>query len=381
MQISLSEARALFLRQQGLPGQPKQAGIAACQQTIEQLGYVQIDAIHRIERAHHHILWSRQPDYQTEWLNQLLAQGQIFEYWGHAASYLPLKDYRYYLPRMQGFLERSSWAQGHLPTAKPLFAEILSRIAAEGPLSASDFKSEQRKGGWWNWKPAKVALELLYWQGELMVCRRQGFKKVYQLREAFLPATLDTRVPDTAEIAQFQITKALQAFGVASASQIQRFLALSTKSDLARALQTSLESGQIQALQIEGLAATYYALPALLNAKPARVKPSNQLQILSPFDAVIIQRDRLLDLFGFSYIFEAYVPAAKRQHGYFVLPVLGPDGFVSRLDCKADRSQKTLQVLNRLDQPGLQIDPIALDHVLQAFAAFNGCEQWQYSQN
>lgn len=379
--MSLDEVRALILDKQLLKS-PQTSGIETCLGIIEQLGYVQIDAIHRIERAHHHILWSRQPDYQTQWLNQLLQQRQIFEYWGHAASYLPLTDYRYYLPRMQGFLQRSRWAQGLLATAKPLFAEILKRIADEGPLSASDFKSDRRTGGtWWNWKPAKAALELLYWQGELMVCHRQGFKKIYQLRERFLPEKIDTRLPDAMEIAQFQIERALRAFGVASASQINRFLALSNKSDLARALQWSSEAGQIQALQIEGLSATYYALPAALHAKRSVVDPAGkQLRILSPFDALIIQRDRLAELFDFSYLFEAYVPEAKRQHGYFVLPVLGPAGFVSRLDCKADRQIKTLQVLKRLDQAGQELIEAELDQALQAFAVFNGCERWQYSQ-
>ncbi len=380
MHLRLSEARQLILEQQLLRSDSSQ-GIQACLKTIEQLAYVQIDAIHRIERAHHHILWSRQADYQTDWLNQLLDERQIFEYWGHAASYLPLRDYRYYLPRMHNFLSKSNWAQGHLPTAKPLFAEILRRIADEGPLSASDFKSDQRKGGtWWNWKPAKVALELLYWQGELMVCRREGFKKVYQLREHFLPAKTDIRQPEPLELAQFQIERALQACGIATLSQINRFLALSSKSNLAQALQNSSELGLIQPLEIEGQSAVYYAFSASLKSsfESAAV---DKYRILSPFDSLIIQRDRLAELFDFRYIFEAYVPAAKRQHGYFVLPVLGPEGFVSRLDCKADRQQGVLKVLNRLDESGIAIDLAELEDVLQAFAIFNGCESWQASDS
>lgn len=383
LEISLSQARSLALSHQGL--QPLSSLTQApatktdpAQTTasiIQQLGYLQLDSIAVVERAHHHVLWSRQPDYQPDSLNQLLQARQIFEYWGHAASCLPISDYRYYLPRMESFLQRSKWAQSRLPQAEPLFAEILQRIAAEGPLKAADFESQRKQpGGWWNWKPAKMALELLYWQGQLMVCRRDGFQKVYALREQFLPSGLDLRSPSPAECADFQIRCALQAHGLMRLKDIQRHLVLSSRQQLQQRLQELCEAQEVLQVRLPKQPDKWYLLPSALDQPEAIA--SEACQILSPFDNLLIMRDRLQALFGFEYQLECYVPSAKRKYGYFSLPVLQGQAFISRLDCKAERKSQTLQVVQRSDEQPLSASSLRqLRQQLKAFAAFNGCRR------
>ncbi len=341
---------------------------------LEHLGYVQIDAISVIERAHHHIFWSRNPDYVPEDLNALLHQKQAFEYWGHAASYLPLSDYRHYVHAMENFLTRSTWGRRRLESHGHLMPDILARIASEGPLTASDFKGERRgKSGWWNWKPAKVALELLYWQGKIMVCERRGVQKVYDLAERFLPKSLNTQTPTLEDTAAFCVERALKAHGIMQFKAMTQYLPLVPKTLLKQALDHAIEAQTVMPVKIGDVEA--YALRSHLE-KPAPV--ATQTRILSPFDLLIIQRARLPRYFDFTYLFEAYVPRERRQHGYFVLPVLQGEHFVGRLDLKAHRQTKTLEVLRWLPETDNSLSasafsPPQLQEALEAFAAFNGC--------
>lgn len=370
-QISLSEARTRALQQQWL-FRDDLVGLEGTQATLEHLGYVQIDSIAVVSRAHHHVLQSRVKDYAPEHLNQLLKQRQAFEYWGHAASYLPLKDYRYYLPLMQRFVAQSSWAQTRLQAHGHLIPEVLKRLEQEGPLKASDFKDERRKGGWWNWKPAKIALELLYWQGQVMVVQRDNFHKVYDLRERFLPADLDTRIPEPEELGDFCLQRALQAHGLMSFPELRRHLPLVRAAQLQERLQAKLQADELVQVQVEGLSESYYLLPESYSQQVPELP--ERLRILSPFDNLVIQRQRLSDLFAFDYLFEAYVPQAKRRYGYFTLPVLHGARFVARMDCKAERKAGVLRVLNW--HPEASFGPAehrALWAELERFAAFNGC--------
>lgn len=369
--LSLSEARALSLNSQHLHKRGR--GLTQTSQIVNHLGYVQIDAIAVIERAHHHVLWSRIGDYQPEWLNTLLEQRQVFEYWGHAASYLPFADFRYYLPRMQDFAERSSWGRERLATYGHLLPEVLQRLEQEGPLSTRHFKAtgQRPSGGWWNWKPAKIALELLYWQGRVMVSRREGFDKVYDLAERVMPAGLDCRTPAPEETARFCVRRALQSLGSAQLPEIAKHLPLSHPSHLNIALEELCEAGEVSRIQVAGQAAPEYALTASLLAPVTR--PS-EARLLSPFDNLVIQRKRFQRLFGGSYLFEAYVPAAKRQYGYFSLPLLLGDELVAYLDCKALRREKILAIqqatwlrpLKKAEQSRVQAE-------LKRFVTLNAC--------
>ncbi|MGV3522613.1 MAG: winged helix-turn-helix domain-containing protein [Candidatus Sericytochromatia bacterium] len=369
--LKLSEARALSLNSQHL--HQRGHGLAQASQMINHLGYVQIDAISVIERAHHHVLWSRIGDYQPSWLNTLLEQREVFEYWGHAASYLPFADFRYYLPQMQNFAERSRWARERLATYGHLLPEVLQRLEQEGPLSTRHFQATTQRpsGGWWNWKPAKIALELLYWQGQVMVSRREGFDKVYDLAERVIPAGLDRRLPNQAETARFCVRRALQSLGCAQPAEIAKHLPLSHPSHLKVALEELCEEGEVSLIQVAGQTAPEYALTASLKGSFAR---SNEARLLSPFDNLVIQRKRFQRLFGGDYLFEAYVPAAKRQYGYFSLPLLLKDELIGYLDCKALRKEQHLAIqqatwlrtLKKHEETRVQTE-------LKRFATLNAC--------
>lgn len=370
--IRLREAKALAMQATGLL-QPI-TGKAGMSALIERIGYVQIDAISVIERAHHHVLWSRIKGYDPAWLNQLLEGRQVFEYWGHAASYLPMADFRYYLPLMQSFVSRSKWASQRLEAHGHLIPEILARLKDEGPLATRHFEDAKRPGaGWWNWKPAKIALELLYWQGEVMVSKREGFDKVYDLRERVLPADTNLSPATPQELSRFCLFKALQAYGVANAKEISRHLPLSQPAGLKAALSDALAEGRVKALTIEGLPGSYYALASTLDAPLPKL--GSRVQLLSPFDNLVIQRGRFQSLFGGDYVFEAYVPAEKRRYGYFTLPLLRGGELLGFLDCKVHRDEGRLKIRQATWLRTLKpAERQAVRSTLADFARFNGGE-------
>lgn len=377
-QLSLPQARKLALHSQQLPpATPKGSAIEATLLAIEQLGYIQIDTISAVQRAHHHTLWNRTPRYQPEQLDKLQRSGQVFEYWSHAAAYLPIRDFRFSLPRKQA-LARGEQKHWFSPEPK-LMSQVLDRIHAEGPLMAKDFEQEPSgktpaKPADWTAKPAKQALETLFMQGDLMVRHRHNFHKVYDLTERVLPASIDTRFPDTEELNRFLIHRYLQANGLGQAPHIS-YLLKGTKPGISAMLRQMVGDGELQQLQVNG--DLFVALPdalSLLDKPLARSK----LKILSPFDNLLIQRQRTLTLFGFDYQIECYVPAAKRRFGYFSLPILWDGKLVARMDCKAERQKGLLHIQHLALEPRLkQLDAFAtaLGKELGAFLAFNQCHQ------
>ena len=391
--IPLDTARRLAIRGQLLDSQSKRlTGKRGIAHIVAQLGYIQIDTIAVIQRTHHHTLWTRQADYHPDMLHTLQAKDRnVFEYWGHALAYLPMQDYRYFLSRMENFQNsQSRWITEMRGKAAPVMPAVLKRIREEGPLGAKDFEAppSKKSGSWWDWKPAKLALELMFWNGELMVTERRNFQKVYDLTERVLPSNIETNVPDSTELSQFFVRRALSAYGVAHERELfafmqpnaiwdSRFLATSKKA-IVKALADLVEAGEVTPVRITELGQTpYYALADTLK-KAARRKPIvPAVSLLSPFDNLIIQRDRTQRLFGFDYRLECYTPAAKRKYGYFVLPILWGDQLIGRLDPKADRKNKTLMIHSlvfELEFVDFEALLPAFVKTLQEFAHFNGCE-------
>ena len=210
--------RRIALDAQGLTRvEPFGRGIDATHRALEQLGYVQIDTISIVARAHHHTFWNRVPNYYPSHLDRLVRDGRAFEYWFHAASYLPIRDYRYALPRMHALKRGEHW----FAKDRKLMRAVLDRIRAEGPLLARDFETPKgRKQGWWDWKPAKRALEQLFMQGDLMAAGREGFQKVYDLPERVLPSDVDTSTPTIDELAGYLLDTALRAHGFAIPKEV-----------------------------------------------------------------------------------------------------------------------------------------------------------------
>jgi len=365
--LSLKDAQKAILLSQGLYNIDKSAnGKAASYKAIKALNYVQIDSISVVERAHHHSIWNRAENYTPIHIEQLLADKMIFEYWSHAASYLPMTDYRYSLPR------KNAIAQGDLhwfKKDKKNNALVLARIKADGPLQAKDFKDTRAtKTGWWDWKPAKKALEQLFMEGELMVVKRQGFQKVYDLTERVLPPNIDTSTPSEEEYFQHLIINYLSANAIGTPQQIT-YLLKGLKSSVKNHCMQMLEEGLLITVAVNNQ--SYFALPTLNDLLKKKLT-NNKVKILSPFDNILIQRKRTKELFNYDYQIECYVPANKRKVGYFSLPLLSGRKFLGRMDAKMDRKLGVLNILN-LHIETDQADEFILDlkEALDKFLAFN----------
>lgn len=384
--ISPEQACRLVLHAQllgtgaGLPAAKE--GVA---QAIERLGYVQIDSIAVIQRAQHHTLWTRCPDYEPGMLYELQADDRrVFEYWGHALSYLPLSDYRYYLPRMQTMHDpKSKWEKGRLQKYGHLAPPMLERIRLEGPLSSKDFGSPpqtpvQEKDMAPPRAQIRFALELLLLRGDVMVTERRKNLRVYDLTERVLPDWVDTRLPAGDELGRFFVCRALSAYGIANVGEIRAHIDAVDRPGVEAALCDLVAAGQVVPVQIEGTDGPQdYALADSLDGVGGLEPLPPRVWLLSPFDNLVIQRGRIRRLFGFEYALECYVSPAKRKYGYFVLPVLWGERLVARLDPKADRKGQRLIIRNLVFEPGCAsfdacLPPLATS--LVALARFNGCE-------
>jgi len=380
-----AKLRRIALDQQGLlRTRPYGQGKEATRRAIRQLGYVQIDTISVVERAHHHVLRSRVPNYKPAFLDALLRERKVFEYWYHAAAYLPMEDYRFSLPHMHGM--RRGELRWQRSRDKTLMRQVLERVASDGPLRARDFENPREgNSGWWDWKPAKSALEQLFMQGDLMIIGRQGFQKVYDLTERVLPAHIDTSTPSVDELADHLVGNTLRSHGFATAKCITYLrpgapLRQAVKSHI----QTRCEEGTLTRFALDN-GERVFGDPGLKDTRAPSA--AGRVRILSPFDSAVIQRDRGQAIFDFDYQIECYVPEEKRRFGYFCLPILYRDKLIGRMDCKAHRTPQRdpqrkegcfeVKALH-LEDPALadRPDPDLADKIASAireFAEFNNC--------
>lgn len=340
---------------------------------IEHLGYVQIDTISVVERAHHHILWNRVQNYDKEHLNRLLADQKIFEYWFHAASYIPMRDYRYALRQMNSVRRGESkyFNRGD----SYLMQEILAQAKSEGQVCSRDFlnKNEKTVQGWWKSSIVRKSIEQLYMQGELMVCKRVGVEKFYALAENCLPSGLDLTEPSVEEYARYLFETVKRSHGVFTWKQL---LHLKSGTELKIAMRSILneqiDAKMIESVQLDSGEWLYVDLEKIdqFNVTEKSVK------ILSPFDNLVIHRDRLMALFNFDYRLECYVAPEKRQYGYFCLPILYGAELVGKIDCKAHRGEGILEILSFhlqaiINNKAHFIELLSTE--LERFAAFNHC--------
>lgn len=375
IKLSSRDVRRLALSCQGLTGSDVFGrGRNAVDRAIRQIGYVQIDSISVVERAHHHVLRSRVSNYEKKLLHQAQTSNRsILEYWSHAAAYLPVEHYRFALPVMMDFRKhKDRWPKSD----EKVKARVLDRIRSEGPLMSRDFQHDRigNSAGWWDWKPAKWALQRLFMEGQLMVRERQGFQRVYDLPERTLPHDIRTDEPSREEYVDFLIFQYLGAHGAGTAQMMGHL-----RQGMARLIEARLtdlwNSGKLLKLNFPGNeTGKYYTLPDVENVIPARVP--KRVKLLSPFDNTVIHRQRVSEIFDFDFQLECYVPPSKRIYGYFSLPVLYGDKIIGRADCKADRRERVLHV-NRLfidsQNPG---EKLAMDLAvaLGDFAKFNKCD-------
>jgi uncharacterized protein YcaQ len=382
MKLSLNVARQLSLAAQGLlhpVGRP--ADRTDVLAAIRRMGALQIDTIHVIARSPYLVLWSRLGDYKKEWLDEWLAEGALFEYWSHAACFLPIEDYPLYrqlmLHGLKGWKNSHAWLEQH----PKLVENVLTRIRKQGAVRSSDFQgSSKPPGGWWNWKEEKMALEHLYNIGTLMIARRERFQRVYDLRERVLPPGLDQNLPDVEQVQVALTEKAIKAMGITLPQWVADYFRLS-KRDTAQALRALQADGRILPVQVEGWESPAYIHASHRSLAEKALKEGLQPRVttfLSPFDPLIWDRERARVVFDFDYRLECYLPAPKRRYGYFVLPILHHDRLIGRMDPKAHRKEGIFEIRSLSLEAGIDPDEAMVSDVadtLKRFAAWHGTPQ------
>ncbi|WP_316198099.1 winged helix-turn-helix domain-containing protein [Bradyrhizobium sp. SZCCHNS2002] len=336
------QPRRIWLRAQRLDEEtPFGAGPEAVAAAVAHLGYVQIDTINVIERCHHHILFTRIPAYRRADLRQAQSVDKsVFEYWTHALAYVPMHDFRFFLPAM-----RRHRRDGHrwLNSVKPEDMRKVMRLIRQGALTIRDIEDDvltEKEHLWASRKPSKRALQLGFYQGTLTISGREGMLKTYDLTSRHFGWDKPPKPATQAEITAYLLDRALRAQGVVSLDSACH-LDAPAKPGVRRLIEARQRRGELVPVDIEGAGKLqHWARPEMLD----RIGElgSDRVHILSPFDPLIIQRKRTELFFDYAHRFEAYVPKEKRQFGYFALPVLVGEDIVAALDLKTDRQKRKL---------------------------------------
>jgi uncharacterized protein YcaQ len=366
-ELSLSAARALALAAQGLDRRPRRAARKAdVLAAIRRMGALQIDTISVVARSPYLVLWSRLGDYDPAWLDELLAEGALFEYWAHEACFLPIERYALFRHRMidpgeLGWKYSHAWVEEHRADVE----RVLAHVRQHGSVRSADFRDgDGRSGAWWGWKPEKRALEMLFTAGELMIVRRQAFQRVYDLRERVLPGWDDAALPPAREAARTLALDAVRALGITTARWVADYYRTSKKETPAIVREIA-EEGALIPVAVEGWKEPAYIHPDNLElarrAGGGAVRPS-LTTFLSPFDPIVWDRVRARALFGFDYRLECYTPAPKRRYGYFSLPILRRGALVGRADARAHRRDGIFEVRSLHLEPRVRpTDRLAAD--------------------
>jgi uncharacterized protein len=376
--LSQDAVRGLMIAAQGLQQRsPSAATKADARQIIRQMHVLQIDTIHVVARSPYLVLWSRLGDYTQRWLDELLTEGALFEYWSHAACFLPVEDYPLYRRLM---LNRLTWQehrwQPWMDAHAELIDKLLTHIREVGPVRSADFeRTDGAQSGWWNWKDEKTALEGLFMKGDLMVAKRHNFQRIYDLRERVLPNGDDARTPPLEAVHETFVLNTVKALGVTKAAWIADYFRLSKK--VAQSVIEKLaKRGQLQAVKVEGWDVPGYFHPDQREAVEAAADgqiPVSRTTLLSPFDPLVWDRRRVQELFNFTYQIECYTPAPKRIYGYFTLPILYQNRLIGRLDPKAHRKDGLFEVKALHLEPGVIVDDALVAEVKNALQA---CAAW-----
>ena len=388
--IANLHARRLFLDRHALAQPPtgpsSGASLAAL---IDAIGFVQVDSINTVERAHHMILFSRRQSYRPENLKPLLEHHRThWEHWTHDASILPTRLFPLWQHRFaRNEIRMRNRITAWFPNGDHSQIDTVRRhISDHGPVTTSDFaQGEPRsKGGWWDWHPSKSALEWLWHTGQLAITRRDGFQKVYDLTERVIPPEHRTATPDTPALIDWACTSALDQLGFADIGELWKYWNAITPLEARHWAKQALARGDVIEIDVQGADGALHrslARPDILTQAATAPDPPTRLRILSPFDPALRDRDRAQHLFGFLYRIEVFVPEPKRKYGYYVFPVLEGSRIVGRIDVKAFKDDSVLRVKAFWPEPGIAIGPgrqARLDAELGRLAQFTGCDRVHY---
>ena len=386
--VSVDAVRRLQLEKQGVGEPPKKATKKRIGETIERLGCLQIDTINVVERAHYFTLWTRLGQYRKDDLYKLAYEDRsLFEGWGHAMCYMPMDHWRYLIAankeRAHSKVIHTGWFS-RVPA--DVVDSVLERIKNEGPLGSADFEGKKPSGGWWGWKPQKRALEALFSAGDLMVTRRDGFQRIYDLTKRVLPSRVDTSEPTAEERNSFFATRTLGSLGATKPTDVKYYyhswcvkFKLATK-DVQALLDSLAEEGVAEKLSIDGLMTPYYCLAEDATRLEGLEKEwrYDGVRLINYFDSMLWHADRLNSFFGFERALEVYLKPEQRKYGYYSVPILYRDRLVGRLDPKADRKEKKLIIRGLWYEEGFKPDEEyedAFRKTIDDFAKYNGGDE------
>jgi len=396
--LSSETTRALALWKQGFHRWPNPEKTHVLE-VIRRLGCVQIDTINVVERSHYLALWSRLGPYNKEYLDQLLyPDRKVFEFWAHAASIIPIEDYRYFGYAMKEYRRGlKARAERRLRGKAYVLDGVLDEIRRRGPLTSKDFEDEgvkkEKRHGWWDWKPAKIALEMLYDAGILMVSHRRNFQRYYDLTENILPSHIDTSEPTEEERRRFFAEKAFDAMGVAKPEDVANYYyQWCTRTPLKgkvweATLQQLLSDDVLGEVTVEGDSSPYYMLTKdyeiVRKIAGGEVACFDRATFLSPFDNLTWSKGRIKRLFNFTSKLEAYLPEDKRRFGYYAMNILYKNRLVGRFDPKFHRDRKVLEVKTLHLEEGFRLDAEFEEKLADAFKSlmeFNGAKKIQFGR-
>lgn len=354
LQLDNRGARRLFLDRHALAEQPVGASKGAdLHQLIHRLGFVQLDSINTVARAHDMILYSRRPTYRPAHLKRLYETDRaLFEHWTHDAAVIPMGFYPHWHLRFQrdAATLKSRWRNWRRDGFEDKFASVLQHIRDHGSVCSADLGTDEKKGsgGWWDWHPSKTALEYLWRSGALTVTGRDGFQKRYDLTERVIDSHLCPGADCDAEATiDWCCNNALDRLGFATSGELAAFWATVSPAETKAWCAKQLSQGRIIEIEVaahDGAMRRVFARPDVDEQAAAIAPPPGRMRVLSPFDPALRDRARAQRLFGFHYRIEVFVPAAKRQYGYYVFPLLEGDRLIGRIDMKAHRDTGQLKV-------------------------------------
>jgi uncharacterized protein len=349
-------ARRIALAAQGFaePWPSGEVSVRQLRRMTERLAVVQIDSVNVLSRSHYLPAFSRLGAYPRAALDDLTARRHaVFEYWAHEASFLPVRLQPHLRWRMAA-AEQHAWGNMvRIQRERPGYvAEVLDRVRTDGPLKAGDLAEPRpdRAGAMWNWHDGKIALEWLFFTGEITATHRTtAFEKVYDVTERVLPAdVLRAPTPEPADAVRELVRTAARALGVATERDLRDYFRLRPEATR-QAVAELADAGELQPVEVVG-----WGAPALLDPAARRPRWVRARALLSPFDSLVWERPRVERIFDFRYRLEIYTPAAKRVHGYYVLPFLLGDRLVARVDLKADRQAGVLRVQAAHGEEGIE---------------------------
>ena len=383
--VKRDTVRRLAVVKQGLHRRPEQPDLL---RIVERIGLLQLDSISVVARSHYLVMLSRAGLYDPAELDALLDSGCLFESWAHALCQIPMAHYPWFRAWIQQRgLQETRWHIDRLgDDLEAVVGHVRETIRQRGAMSSKDFEHEAgTKAGWWNWKPAKIALEYLFDMGELMVSRRDKFQRYYDLSERVLAGRDFAQDKTMADYRRFAVDSGLKRLGIATGSQVADYYRL-LKKPTAGILADMLRTGEALPVAVDGWRDAAYIHRdnlTLLDAVAAGQHQPELTVFLSPFDNLFWDRQRDLALWDFHYRIQVYTPKAKREFGYYVMPILHGSELVGRVDPKVDRKRKRL-VFNAVRlEGGVRYSAAlgkAITGAIEEFMAFHGCDSFDLGE-